>query len=117
MQSAQARRRPQTAVTGMSRKDNKANQDEESKKREVEQEMIKKYTRPYKETLLLNEGQSLVIIEHCTNCVAHNMSTKHDESKYRRYAENYRMNILRDFPSVLVNIKPNKHEVFGSFNF
>lgn len=38
------------------------------------------------------------------------MSTRYNEEKYRRYAEKFRANLLRDFPNLQVIIKAGSQQ-------
>jgi len=40
------------------------------------------------------------------NCQSHNTSTKHDENKYRAFANHLQASVREQFPQVLVIVKP-----------
>lgn len=87
---------------------------EQEKKEEIERikKLLIEFRTDYQSTEVLEEGQSMIIIEKSANCDSFNMSTRQDEEKYTRIAEKLRDNILRDFPSIKVVIEPNYHKVY-----
>jgi hypothetical protein len=57
----------------------------------------------------MENGTIVVTIEYCANCKFHGGTTRHDEEKYMRTAENLKVSINRHFPNVLVFMKPNNY--------
>ena len=53
----------------------------------------------------------MITIEYCVNCRFHGGTTRHDEYKYIRMAENLRISINRHFPNVRVFMKPNTYNI------
>ena len=50
------------------------------------------------------------MIEHCVGCSQHNWNNRHDEEKYRRYADLLaeEINVLLEDSQVLINMIPNE---------
>ena len=97
--------RPGTAMSNVNKN---IKCDSEIKKEELFKELNREDIHEEK---TLVEGDSIVVIEYCTDCANHKMSTNHDENKYISKAENIRNSILKDFHSLKVVMKPQTHKV------
>ena len=63
----------------------------------------------------LGEGQMCVTIAHCSNCRAHQLTTRHDEGKFLSYAQQLASAIRLAMPLVKVHIKPVGGRLMGAF--
>lgn len=107
----QQNQRAQTAVPHQSRRELARIEQEKKDEAERIKKLLIEFRTEYQSSEILEEGQSMIIIERSANCESFNMSTRQDEEKYTRIAEKLRDNILRDFPSIKVVIEPNYHKV------
>ncbi|CAK66291.1 unnamed protein product (macronuclear) [Paramecium tetraurelia] len=89
-------------------KNNKMKQFKElSELNEEIQEMQKKDEfRKFKEFENLYNGDLVVTIEYCTNCSQHAGSTRHDEEKYYTFATNLKQELIQQYPTAKVYLKP-----------
>ena len=70
-----------------------------------ERARLKAPLKVFKEFQEAKNNEIIVIIEHCTNCKSHQITTRHIQEKYVLYAKTLKQLILMNFPMIKVYSK------------
>ena len=80
------------------------------------EEKIKNYRlEHFPEYNRIGEGEILVTIAHCSNCKHHQLSTRHDEKKYKLYATQLASKIEMNVPGAKVIVRAVGGRMIGAF--
>ncbi len=83
---------------------------------EKKKSLLKPSFKNFLEFEYMEEGEYVVTIEHCSNCVDHLTHTQHINEIYQKFAKTLQKCILMRFPYIKVYLKPIETDIVNQGN-